>query len=73
MSKRTAKATGKTCPVPGCDWIIADGSIMCAHHWQLLPMHLQRAARNRGQRSLTPLQREQLQTQIREQVIESPL
>lgn len=55
----------KPCPVPGCGWTIAEGSVMCGHHWQLLPEILRRDLRNAQVRAPDPQQRERLHTRIR--------
>jgi len=54
----------KSCPVPGCGWTIAAGSLMCGHHWQLLPETLRRDLRNAKLQRPTPQQCERLQTRI---------
>ena len=55
----------KPCPVPGCGWTITEGSVMCAHHWQMLPDSLQRDARNAQLRPLNVNARDKLHTRIR--------
>lgn len=55
----------KASPVPGCGWTIAEGFVMCAQHWALLPDTLRRDLRNAQLREGSVAERRKLQMRIR--------